>query len=110
MKGRGEQHIPSLKKRNQRAWKELRRETALVYLNTEFCVNQASLRIAIDETNHYFDSIRDLATEEIRNLKLSLQAVITSRSFLFLERIGDYAKNICEMGYLKTGKIVSETI
>lgn len=107
---KGEQRIPSVEEEIKKMGREVKNfvESALeLYLNGS--VDAAYEVAAMDEKiNHYFDSIRELATEEIRK---NPEAIVTGRDYLqvisYLERIGDYAKNICEwVVYFETGKIV----
>ena len=82
-------------------------ETLNVYLNGN--VDQAYAVAAMDEKiNQYFDDIRDLATEEIKqNPELIVTGLDYFQVISYLERIGDYAKNICEwVVYFETGKII----
>jgi len=75
---KGEQRIPSVEEEIKKMGRDVKNfvEAALdLYLNGS--VDQAYEVAAMDEKiNHYFDSIRDLATEEIKK-----NPVITSRLF-----------------------------
>ncbi|MBF9658396.1 MULTISPECIES: phosphate signaling complex protein PhoU [Streptococcus] len=107
---KGEERIPVVEEEIQKMGREVKSvvEAALdLYLNGS--VDDAYRVASMDEQiNHYFETIRDLATEEI---KKNPEAIVTGRDYFqvisYLERIGDYAKNICEwVVYFETGKIV----
>ncbi|MCP1640263.1 phosphate transport system protein [Streptococcus gallinaceus] len=107
---KGELRIPEVEQEINKMGKEVRKfvESVLdLYLNSGN-EEQAYEIAAHDEiVNHYFDSIRELATAEIRK---NPDAIIAGRDYYqvisYLERIGDYAKNICEwVCYINTGKI-----
>lgn len=107
---KGEERIPAVEEEIKKMGRGVKSvvEAALdLYLNGS--VDDAYRVASMDEQiNHYFETIRDLATEEI---KKNPEAIVTGRDYFqvisYLERIGDYAKNICEwVVYFETGKIV----
>lgn len=107
---KGEERIPAVEEEIQKMGREVKSVVeAALYLYLNGSVDDAYRVASMDEQiNHYFETIRDLATEEI---KKNPEAIVTGRDYFqvisYLERIGDYAKNICEwVVYFETGKIV----
>ncbi|MFE8750140.1 phosphate signaling complex protein PhoU [Streptococcus pyogenes] len=90
-----------------KAVKQMVEEALNAYINADD--TKAYEIAASDEIiDQYFRNIQTLAVEEIRK---SPDAVFAGKEYfqvlMYLERIGDYARNICEwIVYLKTGKII----
>ncbi|HFS5213389.1 TPA: phosphate signaling complex protein PhoU [Streptococcus pyogenes] len=107
---KGEERIPVVEEQINlmgKAVKQMVEEALNAYINADD--TKAYEIAAYDEIiDQYFRNIQTLAVEEIRK---SPDAVFAGKEYfqvlMYLERIGDYARNICEwIVYLKTGKII----
>lgn len=107
---KGEERIPVVEEQINlmgKAVKQMVEEALNAYINADD--TKAYEIAASDEIiDRYFRNIQTLAVEEIRK---SPDAVFAGKEYfqvlMYLERIGDYARNICEwIVYLKTGKII----
>ncbi|HEP1463544.1 phosphate signaling complex protein PhoU [Streptococcus pyogenes] len=107
---KGEERIPVVEEQINlmgKAVKQMVEEALNAYINADD--TKAYEIAASDEIiDQYFRNIQTLAVEEIRK---SPDAVFAGKEYfqvlMYLERIGDYARNICEwIIYLKTGKII----
>ncbi|HEP1258992.1 TPA: phosphate signaling complex protein PhoU [Streptococcus pyogenes] len=107
---KGEERIPVVEEQINlmgKAVKQMVEEALNSYINADD--TKAYEIAASDEIiDQYFRNIQTLAVEEIRK---SPDAVFAGKEYfqvlMYLERIGDYARNICEwIVYLKTGKII----
>lgn len=107
---KGEERIPVVEEQINlmgKAVKQMVEEALNAYINADD--TKAYEIAASDEIiDQYFHNIQTLAVEEIRK---SPDAVFAGKEYfqvlMYLERIGDYARNICEwIVYLKTGKII----
>lgn len=107
---KGEVRIPIVEEEIKKMGKEARRlvESSLdLYLNSGDIETAYEIAASDEIINEYYSKIQELTTEEI---KKNPDALIAGRDYFqvltYLERIGDYAKNICEwVVYLRTGDI-----
>lgn len=107
---KGEVRIPIVEEEIKNMGKEVRRlvESSLdLYLNSGDIETAYEIAASDEIVNEYYSKIQELTTEEI---KKNPDALIAGRDYFqvltYLERIGDYAKNICEwVVYLRTGDI-----
>ncbi|WP_313175718.1 phosphate signaling complex protein PhoU [Streptococcus parasuis] len=107
---KGEVRIPIVEEGIKNMGKQARRlvESSLdLYLNSGDIETAYEIAASDEIINEYYSKIQELTTEEI---KKNPDALIAGRDYFqvitYLERIGDYAKNICEwVVYLRTGDI-----
>ena len=107
---KGEVRIPIVEEEIKKMGKEARRlvESSLdLYLNSGDIETAYEIAASDEIINDYYSKIQELTTEEI---KKNPDSLIAGRDYFqvitYLERIGDYAKNICEwVVYLRTGDI-----
>lgn len=107
---KGEIRIPIVEEEIKNMGKKVRRlvESSLdLYLNSGDIETAYEIAASDEIINEYYSKIQELTTEEI---KKNPDALIAGRDYFqvitYLERIGDYAKNICEwVVYLRTGDI-----
>ncbi|WP_313166783.1 phosphate signaling complex protein PhoU [Streptococcus parasuis] len=107
---KGEVRIPIVEEEIKNMGKQARRlvEFSLdLYLNSGDIETAYEIAASDEIINEYYSKIQELTTEEI---KKNPDALIAGRDYFqvitYLERIGDYAKNICEwVVYLRTGDI-----
>ena len=107
---KGEVRIPIVEEEIKNMGKEVRRlvESSLdLYLNSGDIETAYEIAASDEIINEYYSKIQELTTEEI---KKNPDALIAGRDYFqvltYLERIGDYAKTICEwVVYLRTGDI-----
>ncbi|MDG4498569.1 phosphate signaling complex protein PhoU [Streptococcus suis] len=107
---KGEVRIPIVEEEIKNMGKKVRRlvESSLdLYLNSGDIETAYEIAASDEIINEYYSKIQELTTEEI---KKNPDSLIAGRDYFqvitYLERIGDYAKNICEwVVYLRTGDI-----
>ncbi len=107
---KGEVRISVVEEEIKKMGREVRHlvESALeLYLNSGEAEQAYEVAARDEIINDYYARIQELTTEEI---KKNPEALVAGRDYYqvltYLERVGDYAKNICEwVVYLRTGDI-----
>ncbi|MGV3037331.1 phosphate signaling complex protein PhoU [Streptococcus thoraltensis] len=105
---KGEERVPQVEAEISKMGKAVKRmlEDAL---NAYISGDEATAReVKDEEIDEYFREIQHQAVESIReNPEAAFAGKEYFQVLMYLERIGDYARNICEwVVYLKTGKII----
>lgn len=107
---KGEERLPEVEKEIAKmgaAVKVMIEEALNAYIHADE-TKVREIAASDDNIDVYFREIQSLTVEEI---KKNPDAIVTGKDYfqviMYLERIGDYARNICEwVVYLKTGKII----
>ena len=107
---KGEERVPEVEvaiSNMGKAVKGMLEEALNAYINSD---DAAARQVAAkdEEIDEYFRTIQQQAVDSIRqNPEAAFAGKEYFQVLMYLERIGDYARNICEwVVYLKTGKIV----
>lgn len=107
---KGEVRIPIVEEEIKKMGREVRQlveESFELYLGNGDMEKAYEVAARDEAINDYYTTIQELTTEEI---KKNPEALVAGRDYYqvltYLERVGDYAKNICEwVVYLRTGDI-----
>lgn len=107
---KGEVRIPIVEEEIKKMGREVRQlveESFELYLSNGDMEKAYEVAARDEAINDYYTTIQELTTEEI---KKNPEALVAGRDYYqvltYLERVGDYAKNICEwVVYLRTGDI-----
>ncbi|AGW87480.1 Phosphate transport system regulatory protein PhoU [Streptococcus suis YB51] len=107
---KGEVRIPVVEEEIKKMGREVRQlveETLELYLGDADMERAYEVTARDEVVNEFYSTIQELTTEEI---KKNPESLVAGRDYYqvltYLERVGDYAKNICEwVVYLRTGDI-----
>lgn len=107
---KGEERVPQVEAEISNMGKAVKRmlEDALNAYITGDDTTAREVAAKDEEIDEYFRTIQHQAVESIRqNPEAAFAGKEYFQVLMYLERIGDYARNICEwVVYLKTGKII----